>query len=138
MSSRGWNIVGAIMLVVAIFMGIGALASGNSMDSVLGRHGDKQSDGTYQCHGNPKTVASDIARDKKPEAQADDPATGTSYLRYGKDVYSVSTAGPTGCLIKKEPRDRVGGGAFIFLGPGFFPSSPSRSSGGTSGGTGVK
>lgn len=140
MSSRGWNILGVVMIVLAIFVGLGSVTSGNSLTDVLAKHGTETPAGsrTYTCESDPTQVAMDIAQDKRPDAQATDEATNTRYLRYGKDVVSVSGQGPTGCQIKIEPRERVGGGGFIFLGPGFFPGSPSRSSGGTSGGGGVK
>lgn len=130
--------LGVVMLIIALIFGLMGISAGSSLDSVLSEHGDKQSNGTYVCHDDPARVAIDIANAKKPQAEATDDKTGTHYLRYDRDVVSISGSGPNDCLIKIEPQDRVRGGGFIFLGPGFFPSSPSRSSGGTSGGGGVK
>ncbi|MEJ5927680.1 DUF4247 domain-containing protein [Corynebacterium sp. H128] len=98
--------------------------------------------GTHACEGDIQQVASEIAKNDKPQARQFDPKTGTEYLRYRNRLVSVSKAGPSNCQIRVESLDRVNDGGFIWLGPGFSPGSPSGSSGGSSGsggsGTGVK
>ena len=62
---------------------------------------------------------------------------GTEYLRYNDAIVSVGVDGTHPCSIRVE--DLAAGyshGSFIFLGPGFYPGSPSRGSGGSTGGPG--
>lgn len=89
----------------------------------------------YQCSGSPKSVADDISAYATPEARASD--RGSEYLRYDDDIVTVGPDGQYSCSIRAEDVNaRYGGGAFIFLGPGFTPGSPAGGSGGSSGGPG--
>jgi hypothetical protein len=93
-------------------------------------------DGTrYLCEGSPAKVADTLAGYQRPAARAS--SAGTQYLRYDDAIVSVGPDGPHPCSVRVE--DLAAGysrGAFIFLGPGFYPGAPSSGAGGTSGGPG--
>ncbi len=126
----------AVLAVIAI---IAAIVTG-SLSSRMNDNFQATSSTTYECTGTPKETADDIeSRVGRPQARATDPADGTEYLRYDRDVITVSGTSASDCTIRVEDLGRVNNGAFIFLGPGFAPAAPSGSSGGSSGsGGGVK
>ena len=89
----------------------------------------------YLCTGSPTQVADTLTGYQSPAARANNAAT--QYLRYDDAIVSVGADGTHSCSIRVE--DLAAGyshGAFIFLGPGFYPGSPSRGSGGSTGGPG--
>jgi hypothetical protein len=89
----------------------------------------------YACEGSPTSVADTLAGYESPAARAS--SAGTQFLRYNDAIISVGPDGPHPCSIRVE--DLSAGyshGAFIFLGPGFYPGAPSSGSGGSSGGPG--
>jgi hypothetical protein len=89
----------------------------------------------YACGGSPTSVADTLAGYQSPAAQAS--SAGTQFLRYSDAIVSVGPDGTHPCSIRVE--DLSAGyshGAFIFLGPGFYPGAPSSGSGGSSGGPG--
>ena len=89
----------------------------------------------YLCTGSPAQVADTLTGYQSPAARANN--GGTQYLRYDDAIVSVGADGTHPCSIRVE--DLAAGyshGAFIFLGPGFYPGSPSRGSGGSTGGPG--
>ena len=89
----------------------------------------------YACDGSPAQVASTLAGYQHPAAQAAN--AGTEYLRYKNEIVTVGPDGGRPCSIRVE--DLAAGynhGAFIFLGPGFYPGAPRSGSGGSSGGPG--
>jgi hypothetical protein len=89
----------------------------------------------YLCTGSPTQVADTLTGYQSPAARANN--AGTQYLRYDDAIVSVGADGTHPCSIRVE--DLAAGyshGAFIFLGPGFYPGSPSRGSGGSTGGPG--
>jgi Domain of unknown function (DUF4247) len=89
----------------------------------------------YLCEGSPAKVADALAGYQSPAARAS--SAGTQYLRYDDAIVSVGTDGPHPCSVRVE--DLAAGyshGAFIFLGPGFYPGAPSGGAGGSSGGPG--
>jgi Domain of unknown function (DUF4247) len=93
-------------------------------------------DGTrYLCEGSPAKVANTLADYQSPAARASN--AGSQYLRYDDAIVSVGPEGQHPCSIRVEG---LGGGyshgAFIFLGPGFYPGAPSSGTGGSSGGPG--
>ena len=93
-------------------------------------------DGTrYLCEGSPAKVANTLAGYQSPAARASN--AGSQYLRYDDAIVSVGPDGQHPCSIRVEG---LGGGyshgAFIFLGPGFYPGAPSSGTGGSSGGPG--
>jgi Domain of unknown function (DUF4247) len=89
----------------------------------------------YQCSGSPEQVADTLADYQAPEARADN--ANNEYLRYSNNIVVVGPDGNYPCSIRVEG---LGGGyshgAFIFLGPGFTPGSPSGGAGGSPGGPG--
>lgn len=89
----------------------------------------------YQCSGSPEQVADTLADYQAPEARADN--GNNEYLRYSNNIVVVGPDGNYPCSIRVEG---LGGGyshgAFIFLGPGFTPGSPSGGAGGSPGGPG--
>jgi hypothetical protein len=89
----------------------------------------------YLCTGSPVQTANALTGYQNPAARASN--TGTEYLRYDDAIVSVGADGTHPCSIRVE--DLAAGyshGSFIFLGPGFYPGSPSRGSGGSTGGPG--
>jgi hypothetical protein len=89
----------------------------------------------YLCPGAPAQVADTLAGYQRPAARASN--SGSQYLRYDDAIVSVGVDGSQPCSIRVE--DLAAGyshGAFIFLGPGFYPGSPARGSGGSTGGPG--
>ncbi|MDT5145004.1 MAG: hypothetical protein QOE52_4940 [Mycobacterium sp.] len=89
----------------------------------------------YLCTGSPTQVADTLTGYQRPAAQSS--SAGTQYLRYDDAIVSVGPDGPHPCSVRVE--DLAAGyshGAFIFLGPGFYPGSPARGSGGSTGGPG--
>jgi Domain of unknown function (DUF4247) len=89
----------------------------------------------YLCEGSPTDVADTLEDYQSPAARAS--SAGTQYLRYDDAIVSVGPDGPHPCSIRVE--DLAAGyshGAFIFLGPGFYPGAPSSGAGGSSGGPG--
>ena len=89
----------------------------------------------YLCEGSPAKVADTLAGYQSPAARAS--SAGTQYLRYDNAIVSVGPDGSHPCSVRVE--DLAAGyshGAFIFLGPGFYPGAPSSGAGGSSGGPG--
>jgi hypothetical protein len=96
----------------------------------------RDADGTrYLCDGSPAQVANTLAGYQSPAARASNAAS--QYMRYSDAIVSVGPDGPHPCSIRVE--DLSAGyshGAFMFLGPGFYPGAPSSGTGGSSGGPG--
>lgn len=89
----------------------------------------------YACDGSPTQVADTLAGYQHPAARAAN--AGSQYLRYNNEIVTVGPDGGHPCSIRVE--DLSAGynhGAFVFLGPGFYPGSPRSGSGGSSGGPG--
>ena len=96
-----------------------------------------QGDTVTYSSGDPvgTTVTRIVGRQQPAARQADG---GSEYLRYDDDIVIVSAA-PGGSTIRVEDLDDgYRGGAFVFLGPGFTPGSPSGGSGGGGGPGDVK
>jgi hypothetical protein len=138
MNASKWNKLGIIAIILAIIFSALAVgtASGGVEEHVRNNY-SRISSGTYSCTGTVQDTANEIAKHDPPIARQFDSATGTEYLRYKRRVVSVAQSGSTNCTITIENLDRFNNGAFIFLGPGFTPSAPSRSSGGSSGSGGI-
>lgn len=133
MSAKTARTLGIIFLFLAVLCLIMALVSKPPVEN---RIAQTWSNGS--CAGQ-TGVADRIAAMERPSERATDPATGDTYLRYPKKLVIISGEGTPDCRITVEGLDRVNSGAFIWLGPGFVPSAPSNSSGGSSGsGGGVK
>ncbi|TFV60446.1 DUF4247 domain-containing protein [Mycobacterium sp. PS03-16] len=125
----------AVAGVIFLFLGV-SLMGGNIRTYVAENYQEYASDGdgiNYVCTGSPATVADDLAEHVPPEARTTD--QGRTYLRYDDDIVIVGPDGARPCTIRVEDLGaRYSRGGFIFLGPGFFPGSPSGGAGGSSGG----
>lgn len=127
----------AVAAVVSLVFGITLL--NKNIASYIASHYHEYShdvNGTrYACSGSPEQVADALADYQEPEARADN--GNSEYLRYSNDIVIVGPDGNYPCSIRVEPLSAgYSHGAFIFLGPGFFPGSPSGGAGGTPGGPG--
>jgi putative transposase len=138
-TSTRYFVAAAASAVLAVIAGLVAAGSGD-VSSRLDQNFVASSATTYQCAGTPKETADKIEEEVgRAQARATDPADGTEYLRYRRNLISVAEDATGSCSIRVEDLGRVNNGAFIFLGTGFGPGSPSSSSGGSSGsGSGVK
>lgn len=123
--------------VVCLMIGI-ILLQKNIASYVAGHYREYAHDvnGTrYQCAGSPRQTADTLAAYAKPEARADN--GNSEYLRYSNNIVIVGPDGTYPCSVRVEPLSAgYSHGAFIFLGPGFTPGSPSGGSGGSPGGPG--
>jgi hypothetical protein len=89
----------------------------------------------YLCTGSPTQVADTLTGYQSPAARANN--SGTQYMRYNDAIVSVGPDGTHPCSIRvEELAAGYSHGSFIFLGPGFYPGSPSSGSGGSTGGPG--
>ncbi len=127
----------AAAAVVCLLVGI-ILLQKNIASYVASRYHEYAHDvnGTrYQCTGSPRQTADALAGYARPEARADN--ANSEYLRYSNNIVIVGPDGTYPCSIRVEPLSAgYSHGAFIFLGPGFTPGSPSGGSGGSPGGPG--
>jgi Domain of unknown function (DUF4247) len=89
----------------------------------------------YECTGSPDDVADTLSDYEAPEARASN--GNNEYLRYSNNIVIVGPDGARPCSIRVENLSAgYSHGAFLFLGPGFTPGSPSGGSGGRPGGPG--
>jgi hypothetical protein len=127
----------AVAAIVSLVFGI--ILLNKDIASYIASHYHEYSrdaNGTrYVCTGSPDDVADTLAEYQEPEARA---ANGNSeYLRYSNNIVIVGPDGQYPCSIRVENLSAgYSHGAFIFLGPGFSPGSPSSGAGGTPGGPG--
>ena len=140
MSRKGLFLL-AFGLVAASFVSLisGTVLLHKEIRSYLAAHYQEYSHdagGTrYLCTGPPTQVANTLVGYQRPAARAS--SAGTEYLRYDDAIVSVGPDGPHPCSVRVE--DLAAGyshGAFIFLGPGFYPGAPSGGAGGSPGGPG--
>lgn len=139
MTPTRYFVAAAVAAVVAVLSGLTA-ANAGGVTSRLDENFVASSATTYRCAGSPKETADKIEEEAGPaQARTTDPADGSEYLRYRRNLVSVTEDAAGSCTIRVEDLGRVNNGSFIYLGPGFAPASPSSSSGGSSGsGSGVK
>lgn len=139
MTSTRYFVAAAVCAVIAVFAGLTAVGSGD-LNSRMDENFVASSATTYQCTGTPKETADRIeAEVGRAQSRATDPADGSEYLRYRRNLISVTQDANGSCSIRIEDLGRVNNGTFVYLGTGFSPGSPSGSSGGSSGsGSGVK
>jgi hypothetical protein len=130
------GVLGAAGLACLIFglillqKNIGSYVAGHYHEYARDANGTR-----YQCSGSPDQVADALADYAEPDARADNGKT--EYLRYRNNIVIVGPDGGYPCSIRVEPLSAgYSHGAFIFLGPGFSPGSPSGGAGGTPGGPG--
>ena len=140
MSRKGLFLL-AFGLVAASFVSLisGTVLLHKDIRSYLAAHYQEYSHdagGTrYLCTGSPTQVANTLVGYQQPAARAS--SAGTEYLRYDDAIVSVGADGAHPCSVRVE--DLAAGyshGAFIFLGPGFYPGAPSGGAGGSPGGPG--
>jgi hypothetical protein len=127
----------AVAATVSLVFGI-VLLNKNIASYIAGHYHEysRDANGTrYQCTGSPEQVADTLADYQAPEARVDNGKN--LYLRYNNNIVIVGPDGSYPCSIRVEPLSAgYSHGAFIFLGPGFTPGSPSGGAGGTPGGPG--
>ena len=140
MSARAWRFFGVVLIVAglasvvlcAVAFGAG-VKQGTGVNAALNKDFTRVSRDHYECKGTVQETANQIAAKKTPAARQFDSATGTEYLRYNKEIVTVSTDSSGKCQVRVEDLRRFNNGSLIYLGPGFSPSSPRNSSGGSSG-----
>lgn len=137
--NRLFVLSGALAVAAVVSLVFGIILQQKNIGSYIASHYHeyaRDANGTrYACTGTPAQVANALATYEAPEARA---ASGDSqYLRYSNNIVIVGPDGSYPCSIRVEPLSAgYSHGAFVFLGPGFFPGSPSRGSGGSPGGPG--
>ncbi|QUR67158.1 DUF4247 domain-containing protein [Mycobacterium spongiae] len=137
--NRMFVVAGALALAatVALIFGINLLSKDiGTYIAANYREVSRDVNGTnYLCGGSRAEVVAALTKQEEPAARA---SYGTSeYLRFRRKIVIIGPNGGYPCIIRVEKLS--GGynhGAFIFLGPGFYPGAPSRGSGGSSGGPG--
>lgn len=137
MSWKPHIVTGVLMIIVGALIIYGGVNIGRTVRDYLGRHSDEYpqySETTYGCikarpafedlddHTSPYAVQSD---------QSQQPPT--FYLRYKEELIIIKTTESGNCMLTIEDSSRVDNGHFVFLGAGFGPGSPARSSGGSGG-----
>ena len=141
MNSGRWRLLGIVLVLVsAASVGLtfvtaaAGFANASNPESYVSKNYTRKSGNTYECKSGDSVqkTASDIANKVKPMARQFDSASGSEYLRYDKRLIVVSNNNGK-CQIEVEDLHRYNNGSLIFLGPGFSPSSPRDSSGGSSG-----
>jgi Domain of unknown function (DUF4247) len=127
----------AIGAIVSLVIGI-ILLNKDIASYIAGHYHEysRDANGTrYVCSGKPDEVADSLADYQEPEARSDNDKN--EYLRYPNNIVIVGPDGKYPCSIRVENLSAgYSHGAFIFLGPGFSPGSPSSGAGGTPGGPG--
>lgn len=124
----------SILLAVAVVLA--GCGGGNDVRNFLGstyalqnRTGDVA---TYTSTAPVGVTTSRIVNALNPATRAAD--GGAEYLRYNKDIVSVSAAPGGGSTVRVEDLGgRYRNGFFGFLGPGFNPGSPAGGFGGSGG-----
>ncbi|WP_295646443.1 DUF4247 domain-containing protein [uncultured Corynebacterium sp.] len=136
MEPKRWRILGVLSIIAAVIcFGIFVMIL-QSPRNFIPENYQSVGNNVYRCEGRPADVADRIAEATNPKAQAEDPKTGEHFLRYRDRIVRVTNHGPTRCEIRIESDSAYRSGGFIYLGPGFNPSSPRGSSGGSSGSSG--
>ncbi|OBG77193.1 MULTISPECIES: DUF4247 domain-containing protein [unclassified Mycobacterium] len=137
--NRLFVIAGVLALAATLCLVFGIILLQKNVASYVAGHYHQYArdvNGTrYQCSGKPDDVADTLADYAEPDARAD--SDSTEYLRYPNNIVIVGPDGQYPCTIRVEPLSAgYSHGAFVFLGPGFSPGSPSGGAGGTPGGPG--
>ncbi len=132
-------ISGALALAATASLIIGIMLLNKDIASYVAGHYreySRDANGTrYACSGSPDDVADTLADYQEPAARASN--GDNEYLRYSNNIVIVGPDGSRPCSIRVESLNAgYSHGAFVFLGPGFTPGSPSGGSGGRPGGPG--
>lgn len=123
-------IIGTLLIVAGAFAG--AKSVEGTIDDRYERTGGPAGATTWSCgDDDPIKVGRELRERLRPQAYQEH--EGAAYLRTSRRIVIVER-GADGCRITAETHDRrYSHGGFIFLGPGFGPSSPAGGSGGNSG-----
>ncbi len=137
--NRLFVIAGALAVAAVACLVPGIILLQKNIGSYIAGHYHEyahDADGTrYACSGSPEEVADTLADYQAPQARA--ASGGSEYLRYSNNIVTVGPDGDHPCSIRLEGLNAgYSHGAFIFLGPGFTPGSPSGGAGGSPGGPG--
>ena len=137
--NRLFLIAGALALAATACLIFGIVLLNKDIASYIAEHYreySRDANGTrYACTGSPEDVTDTLADYQAPDARADN--GNNEYLRYSNNIVIVGPDGKYPCSIRVESLSAgYSHGAFIFLGPGFTPGSPSSGSGGRPGGPG--
>ncbi|CAM4416239.1 hypothetical protein MB901379_01943 [Mycobacterium basiliense] len=137
--NRLFVIAGALAVAATVSLVFGITLLNRDISSYIASHYREESrdvNGTrYLCTGSAKDVANTLAKYKSPAARAS--YGDTEYMRYRRNIVSVGPDGTFPCVIRVENLSAgYNHGSYIFLGPGFYPGSPSGGSGGSPGGPG--
>lgn len=142
--TRLFILAGALLLsaIVCLVFGVRQLRAAQDVESYISGHYSQYANDPnairYTCSGSPSDVADDIDDFQNSATRASD--DDTEYLRYDDSIVVVGPDGNRPCTVRVEDINAgYSHGAYVFLGPGFHPGSPSSSAGGSSGGPdGVK
>jgi hypothetical protein len=137
--NRLFWIAGGLAVAAVVSLVFGIVLQQKDIGSYIAGHYreySRDANGTrYLCTGSPEQVANTLANYQAPEARASN--GDNQYLRYSNNIVTVGPDGNYPCSIRVESLSAgYSHGAFIFLGPGFTPGSPSGGAGGSPGGPG--
>jgi hypothetical protein len=137
--NRLFVIAGALAVAATVSLIFGITLLPKNIASYIASHYHEYSrdaNGTrYVCTGSPKQTADTLANYQAPRARA--LSGDNQYLRYSNNIVIVGPDSTYPCSIRVESLSAgYSHGAFIFLGPGFTPGSPSGGAGGSPGGPG--
>jgi Domain of unknown function (DUF4247) len=137
--NRLFWIAGGLAVAAVVSLVLGIALQQKDIGSYIASHYreySRDANGTrYVCSGSPAQVADTLAGYQAPAARASN--GDNQYLRYSKNIVTVGPDGNYPCSIRVESLSAgYSHGAFIFLGPGFTPGSPSGGAGGSPGGPG--
>lgn len=144
MTYKHWIAVGVLLIIIGIAFGVyGAKAEAEGPVWYIEKHCTKQGQEgpaeVYNCSKRAADFWFDFHRTGQVEESTHDTRTGTYYFRFKKYLVSVKDNTDGTAKASIEDHSRLRSGHFVYLGPGFGPSSPRSSSGGSSGsGGGVK
>ena len=135
--NRLFLVAGVLAVAAVACLGFGIAQLHKDIRSYIAAHYQEYSrdaDGTrYLCTGPVAGVADTLVRYQHPQARAS--SGDAQYLRYNNAIVTVGPEGNHPCSIRVESLSAgYSHGAFIFLGPGFYPGSPSGGVGGSPGG----
>lgn len=126
--NRLFLVAGILAVAAAVSLISGITLLNRDVGSYIASHYRQESrdvNGTrYLCTGSPKQVATTLVKYQTPAARASH--TDTEYLRYRNNIVTVGPDGTYPCIIRVENLSAgYNHGAYVFLGPGFTPGSPS-------------
>ncbi|MDO5076509.1 DUF4247 domain-containing protein [Corynebacterium sp.] len=128
MNRRIWGSISVVCFLIALVLFVFAAAALDSRPLI--------DDKAKRCEGGPAATVQRLVNRSTPQSQATDPATNVVYLRYPREIITVTPKGNNDCTVQREDLSRYNTGHYVFLGPGFSPSAPSNSSNGSSGSSG--